>query len=206
MRSRRSKISSRTIFAIAVIGAIAFGMSNAASAQTSMGGFEQLPSVVAPMQGSTQLPPPLNLPQSPSPQSGHGLGTTDFVPDLYNKNQPAPDQGNNEGSWGAIAFTADGSYASIWKMPSKAEAEAEVAKKCAQYGHGGCQTVTFTGPQCVALASFNGPYRGRRWTLAYTDGGMTYPEAQNAAMGRCNSDERTRGRCQPRTVACDDGR
>jgi hypothetical protein len=42
--------------------------------------------------------------------------------------------------------------------------------------------------------------------LSVTAGGTTYPEAQNAAMGRCNSDERSQGRCQPRTAACADGR
>src|SRR4051812_35884651 len=37
--------------------------------------------------------------------------------------------------WGAIAFTSDGSHATVWKAPSKAEAEANVAKRCARLGH-----------------------------------------------------------------------
>ena len=60
--------------------------------------------------------------------------------------------------------------------------------------------------QCAALATFIGSHKRRRWNLSFTAGGMTYPSAQNAAMERCNTDERTQGRCQPRTTACADGR
>ena len=49
-------------------------------------------------------------------------------------------------------------------------------------------------------------YTGRRWNLSFTAGGSTYPEAQAAAMSRCNSDQRTSGRCQLRTAVCADGR
>ena len=87
-----------------------------------------------------------------------------------------------------------------------ASAEADVAKQCAAFGRGGCQVVSFSGQECVALATFIGSYRRRRWNLSFTSGGPTYPEAQSAAMGRCNSDERSQGRCQPRTAACADGR
>jgi hypothetical protein len=73
-------------------------------------------------------------------------------------------------------------------------------------GHGGCEVASFSGQQCVALATFIGSYSRRRWQLSFTAGGNTYPEAQNAAMARCNADERTRGRCQHRTAACADGR
>src|SRR5437667_10599134 len=51
--------------------------------------------------------------------------------------------------WGAIAFTADGSYSSAWKMPSKAEAEAKVAVGCAKFGRGKCEVVSFRGELCV---------------------------------------------------------
>jgi hypothetical protein len=51
-----------------------------------------------------------------------------------------------------------------------------------------------------------GSYKRRRWNLSFTAGGMTYPSAQSAAMERCNTDERTQGRCQPRATACADGR
>ena len=39
-----------------------------------------------------------------------------------------------------------------------------------------------------------------------TAGGMTYPEAQSAALGRCKADERSRGHCQSPFAACADGR
>lgn len=108
--------------------------------------------------------------------------------------------------WGAIAFTADGSYSTIWKMASEPEAEASVAKKCAEYGRGGCKVVSFSGQQCVGLATFNGPYKRRRWSLSFTAGANTYPGAQRYALDRCNADERSQGRCQPRVAACADGR
>ena len=108
--------------------------------------------------------------------------------------------------WGALAFTADGSYSSTWKMVSQPEAEAKVLRQCARFGRGGCEVVSFSGQQCAALATFIGPYRRKRWSLSFTAGGMTYPAAQSAAMDRCNSDERTQGHCQPRTAACADGR
>ena len=114
--------------------------------------------------------------------------------------------GGSSPYWGAIGFTADGSYASIWKQPSKAEAEANVAKRCAAFGRGACEVVSFPGELCVGLASFQGRHRRRRWNLAFTGGARTYPEAQQAALARCNHDERTRGRCQIRTVVCGDGR
>jgi hypothetical protein len=157
-------------------------------AQTSMGGPDPSPS------------PPLS-PRAPSPRM-------DYIPPSLAPSQPAPSQpsASSELSWGAIGFTADGSYSSTWKMPSQAEAEAKVAKKCAEFGRGGCQVVSFSGQECVALATFIGSYKRRRWNLSFTAGGETYPEAQNAAMGRCNSDERSQGRCQSRTAACADGR
>ena len=132
----------------------------------------------------------------------------DYIPPSLQPSQSAPDEPDQQPSelWGAIGFTADGSYSSIWKVPSKPEAEAEVAKKCAAFGRGGCQVVSFSGKQCAALATFIGSYRRRRWDLSFTAGGETYPEAQNAAMTRCNSDERSQGRCQLRTAACADGR
>ena len=91
-------------------------------------------------------------------------------------------------------------------MPSQPEAEAKVLRECARFGRGGCEVVSFSGQQCVSLATFIGAHRRRRWNLSFTAGGMTYPEAQGAAMNRCNSDERTQAHCQPRTTACADGR
>jgi hypothetical protein len=150
-------------------------------------------------------PPPFTpQPQKPSPVApGQKF---DYIPPIYSPSQPAQPSTSTDLSWGAIGFTADGSYSSTWKMASQPEAEARVAKKCAEFGRGGCQVVSFSGQECVALATFIGSHRRRRWNLSFTAGGETYPEAQNAAMARCNSDERTGGRCQPRTAACADGR
>jgi hypothetical protein len=97
--------------------------------------------------------------------------------------QPAPVQpdSSTDDVWGAIGFTADGSYSTVWKAPSKAEAEAEVAKKCSAFGRGGCQVVSFSGKECGALATFIGNYKRRRWNLSFTAGGETYPEASRIA-------------------------
>jgi hypothetical protein len=155
-------------------------------------------------QTSMGAPDPLPAPSAPAPSSPR----LDYIPPSLAPTPPAPSQPSpsTELPWGAIGFTADGSYSSTWKMASQAEAEARVAKKCAEFGRGGCQTVSFSGQECVALATFIGSYRRRRWSLSFTAGGGTYPEAQNAAMARCNADERSQGRCQPRAAACADGR
>ena len=162
------------------------------------GGFEKLPSSVAP----TPYSP--NAPSSNSPSTTTG---PEHGPDT-NSNPSYPDRSNpsSDVSWGAIAFTADGSFSTTWKMASQPEAEAKVLRQCARFGRGGCEVVSFSGQECAALATFIGPYRRRRWSLSYTAGGMTYPAAQSAAMDRCNSDERTQGHCQSRTTACADGR
>jgi TPR repeat protein len=131
-----------------------------------------------------------------------------FKPQPSTPNPPPlnPPDNSTDVQWGAMAFTADGSYSTIWKMRSQAEAEADVAKRCSAFGRGACKVLSFSGQQCAALATFIGSYARRRWQLSYTDGGTTYPEAQNNALGRCNADQRSRGRCQSRTAACADGR
>lgn len=165
-------------------------------AQTSMGGPERL-----------TTPPPRPMQQNPaSPPSEPPLGV---VAPLRNPPDPerSPQSGTSQQAWwGAVGFTADGSYSTVWKMATRAEAEAEVAKRCARFGRGGCETVSFSGQQCVGLATFIGRHGRKRWKLSFTAGGETYPDAQRNAMSRCNADERTQGRCQNRTVACADGR
>jgi hypothetical protein len=104
--------------------------------------------------------------------------------------------------WGAVAFTADGSYATNWRQPSKPEAEADVSKRCARMGRGACEVISFPGNLCAALYSF----RSGRYRAAYTGGGATSPAAQQTAKDRCNNDGRSRGNCQFRTVVCGDGR
>ena len=132
----------------------------------------------------------------------------DYIPPSLAPSQPAPKAPDTSTSfwWGAIGFTADGSYSTVWKMASQPEAEASVAKKCAEYGHGACKVVSFSGPECIALSTFNGSHKRSRWNLSFTAGGNTYPEATRAAMDRCNADERSRGRCNFRVAACADGR
>jgi len=90
---------------------------------------------------SAPAPPP-SRPPNPSPKM-------DYIPPIYSPNQPAPST-SSDGSWGAIGFTADGSYSSNWKMASQPEAEAKAAKGCAQFGRGACQVVSFSGQECVA--------------------------------------------------------
>jgi hypothetical protein len=167
-------------------------------AQTSLGGSDD-------MQPAPPAPSPPPAPRAPSRQD-----RMDYIPPMYDKPQAQPEQSPPDSSsgtlWGAIGFTADGSYWSAWKMPSQPEAEALVAKKCSALGHGGCQVASFSGQQCAALATFIGSYARRRWQLSFTAGGDTYPEAQSAALARCNADERTHGNCQSRNVTCADGR
>lgn len=123
--------------------------------------------------------------------------------------QDSPASGASSGQreyWGAIGFTADGSFSTAWKQSSKAEAEADVAKRCAKFGRGACEVVGFSGKLCGALATYLGSHSGKRYKLSFTGGGLTSPDAQKKALERCNEDKRTRGRCQLRTVVCGDGR
>jgi hypothetical protein len=166
-------------------------------AQSSLGGPEQLPPSIAP------IPPPANqaAPSPPAPPR------TDYIPPSFEP-KAVPNQPNNPSDiyWGAIAFTADGSYSLVWKKPSQPEAEALVLRQCARFGRGGCEVTTFSGQECAGLATFIGNYRRRRWSLSFTAIGPTYPDAQSAAMQRCNSDERSQGQCQTRVAGCADGR
>jgi hypothetical protein len=188
--TRMQAVRPIAIAALAVILVAPVGSHSVVVAQTSMGGPEPPPTPLAP------TPP---APSSPK---------FDYIPPSLAPTPPGSNQPTTSTDewWGAIGFTADGSYSTTWKMPSKAEAEARVAKQCASFGRGSCEVVSFSGQECVALATFIGNYRRRRWSLSFTAGGMTYPDAQNAAMGRCNSDERSQGRCEHRSAACANGR
>jgi hypothetical protein len=117
----------------------------------------------------------------------------------------APSSGKSD-LWGALAFTADGSWATAWTKPSKADAEGNVAVACAKFGRGECKIISFDGDYCAALATYIGSHSRRRYKLSFSGGGRSVHEAQNAAMEYCNKDSRTRGRCQLRTTVCGDGR
>jgi hypothetical protein len=153
---------------------------------------------------SAQIVPP----QNPFPPANQPPPANPFPP-AGSQPAPRPAPGIQPAApaqpqvWGAIAFTADGSYATAWKYSNKAEAEASVAKRCSGFGRGRCEVIGFPGELCVALAS----YRGGRWRIAFPGAGRTYPEAQAAAMEKCKADRRTRAnRCQHRTALCGDGR
>ena len=192
--------STRAVIAALLVAGLplrpTFAAEDAQGYLLAQGGFEKLPPSVAPTPYSPDL-----LQQAP--QVRHDNSQPRPPSSAASPSSPGSP---SDPSWGAIAFTADGSYSSTWKMPSQPEAEAKVLRECARFGRGGCEVVTFSGQECVALSTFIGSYRRRRWNLSFTAGGNTYPDAQNAAMYRCNSDERTQGHCQPRTAACADGR
>lgn len=179
-------------------GNLAYSQKSFIVAQASLGGSDssEIPIPPAP---SPPAPTPAPAPLAPS------APRFDYIP----PREPAPNPQQNPPAqvwWGALAFTADGSWSTVWKMPSEAAAEVNVLKRCAAFGHGACKVVTMSGQECVGLATFIGTYRRRRWRLSFTAGGMTYPQAQGYALGRCNSDQRTHGRCQFRTATCADGR
>jgi Domain of unknown function (DUF4189) len=106
--------------------------------------------------------------------------------------------------YGAIAFTADGSFWTAWKFRSKAAAQAKVAAGCARLSRGVCQVVSFGAQVCAAIVSFEFVEDGRKVT--YSGGGVTPGAAQQAALLRCKEDSRSGGRCEPRAVVCADGR
>ena len=104
--------------------------------------------------------------------------------------------------YGAIAFTADGSFATAWKYRSKAAAQAKVAATCAHLKRGVCQVVSFGAKVCAAIASFELKER----KVTYSGGALAPGDAQQAALRRCKEDGRSGGRCELRAVVCADGR
>jgi hypothetical protein len=124
-----------------------------------------------------QKQPPVGPPQSPTPGA---IADPEF---------------------GAIAFTADGSFASAWKHATKADAVAKVLGDCVKFRRGTCEVVSFRKELCAAIASIE---IGKEHRLTYAGGGLTRAEAQRSALERCN--KRARRSCQLRTVVCGDGR
>jgi hypothetical protein len=105
--------------------------------------------------------------------------------------------------YGAIAFTPDGSFFSVWKIGSRLEAEEKVRAECAELGRGNCEAVSFRGEVCAAIVS--GQISKQR-KITYSGGGLSPDDAERLALGRCNADRRARGTCQLRTTVCGDGR
>lgn len=160
--------------------------------------------------GATRTAPPPsaapivpNLPPAVPPVGPRTLDPVPFNPQPppVNPTPPKPPE-DSDTQWGAMAFTADGSYSTVWRLHSQPEAEANVAKQCAEFGRGSCKVFSISGQECASLAT----YLGRRYQSSYTAGGMTYPEAQSNALERCNADGRNRGRCKSRSTFCADGR
>ena len=129
---------------------------------------------------------------------------TQLSPSIQSRDVTAPVPRPARQEWiGALAFTADGSFASAWKFASKAEVEAKVLGECAAYNRGRCEVVALQRDLCAAIATF---YQGTARKVTYAGAGLTPAEAQRIAMERCNSDQRADGKCQLRTVVCGDGR
>ena len=114
--------------------------------------------------------------------------------------QPSPDKATE---FGAIAFTPDGSFFSVWKLGSRTEAEEKVRTECAALGRGTCEAMSFRGEICAAIASAK---IAKERKITYSGGGLTPGDAERLALGRCNADRRARGSCQLRTTVCGDGR
>jgi hypothetical protein len=133
--------------------------------------------------------------------AGAGLEAWGQTP-LGPPQSPAPETATAP-QYGAIAFTADGSFASAWKHPTKAEAEAKVLGDCVKFRRGTCEVVSFRKELCAAIASVE---IGKEHKLTYAGGGLTRADANRSALERCNGDKRARRSCQLRTVVCADGR
>jgi hypothetical protein len=105
--------------------------------------------------------------------------------------------------FGALAFTADGSFTAVWKQGSKNRAEAKVLADCEKLKRGTCQVVSFRQELCAAIASFR---TAKDLTATYAGGAVTRADAKRSALERCNGDARAQRSCQVRTVVCGDGR
>jgi hypothetical protein len=115
---------------------------------------------------------------------------------------PVPKPARHE-VFGALAFTADGSFASAWKFRSKTEVEARVLGECAAFNRGHCEVVSLPRELCAAIATY---FAGTTRKVTYAGAGLTPAEAQHVALERCNGDQRSDRKCQVRTVLCADGR
>lgn len=109
----------------------------------------------------------------------------------------------NASVYGAIAFTPDGSFFSVWKIGSRIEAEEKVRTECLHLGRGSCEAVSFRGEICTSIAT--GEIAKKR-KITYAGGSLTPGDAEKIALQRCNGDRRARGSCRLRTTVCGDGR
>lgn len=105
--------------------------------------------------------------------------------------------------FGALAFTADGSFTAVWKQASKDAAEAKVETDCKRLGRGACEVVGFRQELCAAIASYR---ISKKLAATYAGGGVTRADAKRSALERCNGDARARRTCRVRAVVCGDGR
>jgi hypothetical protein len=139
------------------------------------------------------------------PFSGVGVDATAQEPDAEEPHIAiAPPRPTDAPSvYGAIAFTPDGSFFSVWKIGSRLEAEEKVRVECASLGRGSCEAVSFRGEVCTSIAT--GEISKKR-KITYAGGGLQPGDTEKLALGRCNSDRRARGTCQLRTTVCGDGR
>jgi len=139
------------------------------------------------------------------------LPLADFSPDAHAQAEPQPQLSIAPATsastiaeeYGAIAFTPDGSFFSVWKIGSRLEAEEKVRAECAEMQRGNCEAVSFAGEVCAAIAS--GSITKQR-KVTYSGGGLSPDDAEQIALSRCNADRRARGTCQLRTTVCGDGR
>lgn len=137
------------------------------------------------------------------PLPGFGVEATAQQPDEPLLSiAPAPPP-NKPAVYGAIAFTPDGSFFSVWEIGSRLEAEDKVRMECAGLGRGSCEAVSFRGEICTSIATGT---IGKQRKITYAGGGLQPKDAERLALSRCNGDRRARGTCQLRTTVCGDGR
>ena len=137
------------------------------------------------------------------PLPGFGVEVTAQEPLAPPQVAITPGDQSNPSEFGAIAFTPDGSFFSVWKIGSRLEAEEKVREECARLGRGACEAMSFRGEICAAIAS--GKIAKQR-KITYAGGALTPDDAERLALSRCNADKRARGTCQLRTTVCGDGR
>jgi hypothetical protein len=138
------------------------------------------------------------------PLPGFGVEATAQQPDQPQLSiAPAPPLADNSPVYGAIAFTPDGSFFSVWKIGSRLEAEDKVRTECTSLARGSCEAVSFRGEICTSIATGE---IARKRKITYAGGGLNPSDAERLALSRCNGDRRARGTCKLRTTVCGDGR
>ena len=113
---------------------------------------------------------------------------------------PAVPRPDDDALYGAIAFTPDGSFFSVWRIGSRTEAEDKVRAECAALGRGACEAMSFRSEICAAIASAQ---IGKQRKITYSGGGLhpAMPSVWRSGAATPTGAPAAHASCAPRCAA-----